>query len=133
MKILAVALFLSLGLFGPAHAQEPDVKATIGAQIDAFLQDDFAQAFTFASPNIQRIFRSPENFGAMVKRGYPMVWRPHSVEYLDQREDGGLVVQNVQVTDQKGNVHVLEYYMVRTEKGWKINGVNILESSAVAA
>lgn len=36
------------------------------------------------------------------------------------------------ITDQKGGVHVLDYRMLQTEEGWKINGVTLLDSSAVA-
>ena len=51
-----------------------------------FLQDDFATAFTFASPNIQGIFGTHQNFGQMVRSGYPMVWRPADVQYIELRE-----------------------------------------------
>ena len=76
MRVLAIVLTLLLAA-PAAQAQEagaiPDV---IGRQLEALEADDFARAFTFASPMIQGMFGTPENFGAMVKRGYPMVHRP---------------------------------------------------------
>ena len=55
----------------------------ISEQIDALRADDFATAFTFASPGIQRMFGSPARFGAMVREGYPMVRRPRDVRFLE--------------------------------------------------
>lgn len=133
MRKLLITLCLILGLTVPAQAQNAEIESTISSQIDAFLADDFSRAFTFASPNIQNIFRTPENFGLMVRRGYPMVWRPSDVRYLDLREIGGALWQKVQVTDAQGKVHVLDYQMIELESGWKINGVQLLNSSGVSA
>lgn len=129
--ILVVALLLGFGI--PAHAQSADIRSTIDAQIDAFKADDFVGAFSFASPNIQNIFRTPENFGAMVRGGYPMVWRPSDVRYLELRERAGVYWQKVMITDGSGAVHFLDYQMIELEKGWKINGVQLLEGVGTGA
>ena len=127
------AVIFSLGFCGAVLAENSDVSAAIGAQIEALEQDDFATAFTYASPSIRQIFRTPENFGTMVQRGYPMVWRPAQVEFLNQRIEAGSLVQTVQITDRKGVVHTLDYLMLETAQGWKINGVRLLDSNALAA
>jgi hypothetical protein len=116
-----------------AAAEPLDVQATIDRQLSAFLEDDFETAFTFASPTLRRYFQTPENFRAMVTQGYPMVWRPGSVEYLDHRSEGGVVWQKVQITDQKGVTHLLEYRMIPMEGGWRISGVRILDMSDFSA
>jgi hypothetical protein len=71
---------LCLSLFPMAafadEPRNPAIETTIQNQLNAFIADDFATAFTFASPNIKGIFGTPENFGAMVTQGYPMVHRP---------------------------------------------------------
>ncbi|MBO9411462.1 MULTISPECIES: DUF4864 domain-containing protein [Ruegeria] len=126
MRRLLLALSLSAGLATGAFAQNAEIEANIAAQIQAFQADDFATAFTFASPNIQRLFQTPENFGVMVKRGYPMVWRPSDVRFLELREISGLLWQKVMITDVDGRVHILDYQMVQRENGWKINGVQLL-------
>lgn len=133
MRQFMIALFLALGLALPAQAQNAEIEGTIASQIEAFKADDFARAFTFASPMIQGIFRTPENFGGMVRNGYPMVWRPAEVLYLDLREIDGMMHQIVQITDAQGRVHALDYEMIRLESGWKINGVQVLEAPGVAA
>ena len=83
MRIFAI-LWLILVLSSPlAAGEKEDVQAIINGQIEAFQKDDFAAAFTYASPSIRSMFGTPENFGKMVQRGYPMVWRPKDVRFLD--------------------------------------------------
>ncbi len=133
MRRLLLAVSLSAGLASGAFAQSDEIEANISAQIQAFKADDFATAFTFASPNIQRLFGDPENFGTMVRRGYPMVWRPADVRFLELREIGGALWQKVMITDGDGRVHLLDYQMIQRENGWKINGVQLLGNSDPAA
>jgi Domain of unknown function (DUF4864) len=121
------------GLTLPAAAQEEPIRNTIQSQIDAFQADDFARAFTFASPTIKQMFGTPENFGAMVKQGYPMVYRPSSVEMQDLREIAGNLWQRVRVTDQAGAGWYLDYMMVETPEGWQINAVQLLPAPDVGA
>ena len=133
MRRLLFAVSLSAGLASGAFAQNAEIEANITAQIQAFKADDFSTAFTFASPNIQRLFGTPENFGVMVRRGYPMVWRPADVRFLELRDVAGALWQKVMITDSDGRVHILDYQMVQQGSGWKINGVQLLGNSDPAA
>lgn len=133
--LAALAVFFSLKA---AVAQEgadphaPGIQSVISAQVDAFRADDFATAFTYASPNIRRIFGSAERFGAMVQQGYPMVHRPQSLRFLDVAERGNALVQRVLITDANGRLHMLEYEMVAGEAGFLINGVRLIQGQAGA-
>ena len=127
------ALWIGTASADEVLAPEPRIEATITAQIDAFLQDDFAEAFTYASPSIQGMFGTSERFGMMVRQGYPMVWRPGDVQYLDLREVAGALWQRVMIRDQAGATHVLDYQMIETGEGWKINGVHLVRMPGVAA
>ncbi|WP_374435659.1 DUF4864 domain-containing protein [Tabrizicola sp.] len=127
------AALLAACLALPAAAQEAPIQETIRSQIDAFLDDDFARAFTFASPTIKGMFGTPENFGAMVKNGYPMVYRPADVQMMDLREVAGNLWQRVRITDQAGAGWYLDYMMVETAEGWQINAVQILPAPDVGA
>ena len=127
------AFFLALFLSFPATAEEGSIRQTIQNQLDAFSQDDFATAFTYASPSIKSMFGTAENFGLMVRQGYPMVHRPADVQMLDLHEEGGRLWQRVMITDQNGQRHVLDYQMIETADGWQINGVRILPSPGVGA
>jgi hypothetical protein len=127
------ALLLSLCLAFPVMAEEAPIRQTIQNQLDAFLQDDFATAFTYASPSIKSLFGTPENFGLMVRQGYPMVHRPADVKMLDLHQEGERLWQRVMITDQNGQSHVLDYQMIETADGWQINGVRLLPSPEVGA
>jgi hypothetical protein len=134
LKHLIVVCLLALAVPGAAQdSGNPDIEATIQSQFDAFLKDDVATAFTFASPNIKGMFGTPERFGQMVQNGYPMVWRPGQVRYLELRNVAGRLWQRVMVTDQAGRVHMLDYQMIETPDGWQINGVQLLPESSVGA
>lgn len=126
-------LIFTLGFAMGAMAQDQEIEGVISSQLEAFERDDFEEAFTFAAPNIRGIFRTPENFGVMVQRGYPMVWRPGDVEFLDLQNQSGRVTQTVKIEDAAGTVHYLAYSMVETGEGWKIAGVQILQAPGVNA
>ncbi len=133
-----LAILVGTLWFGTAPAQdtlprEPGIEATITAQIDAFLKDDFAEAFTYASPGIQGIFGTSDRFGQMVRQGYPMVWRPDDVQYLELRDVAGNLWQKVMIRDRQGGMHVLDYQMIQTPDGWKINGVQLLQVPGISA
>ena len=133
MRRLAFGFLTALLLSSPVAAQQDPVQQTILDQIEAFKADDFATAFTFASPSIKSIFMSAENFGMMVRNGYPMVHRPGSVRMLEQREVAGRLWQKVMITDQAGRSHILDYQMIETESGWQINAVQLLPEPGVGA
>ena len=133
MRIGLFALLTAMLFALPAAAQEKPIQDTIQNQLNAFQADDFATAFTYASPNIKGIFGTPENFGAMVSEGYPMVHRPAAVKMLELREVAGNLWQRVMITDEAGKTHMLDYQMVETPEGWQINGVQLLRAPDVGA
>ena len=133
MRKLLLMTALCAGLATMAQADETGIQSVISSQIEAFQVDDFDTAFTYASPTIKRLFGSSDRFGAMVQRGYPMVWRPAKVEYLGLDTIQGLLVQQVLITDQSGTLHTLAYQMIETPEGWQINGVQILRAPQVGA
>jgi hypothetical protein len=138
MRKLITGLTLALTMAGTLWAQdvlapEPAIEGTIQSQIDAFLKDDFVTAFTFATPNLRTMFRTPENFGAMVRQGYPMVWRPEDVTFGDLRSIAGGLYQMVIVKDAAGDMHYLDYRMEMIDGEWRIAGVQILQAPEVTA
>jgi Domain of unknown function (DUF4864) len=135
MRAHVFGLLLSL-LALPVFADEarnPDIEATINNQLQAFTAEDFVTAFTFASPFIKDIFGTPENFGAMVNQGYPMVAHPGNVRMLELRQVAGGLWQRVMITDQAGATHMLDYEMIETPEGWQINGVQLLPPVGIGA
>jgi hypothetical protein len=124
---LAATAILAL-LAAPLRAEPAAeaIRGVISDQIAAFLADDVATAFTFASPGIKGLFQTPERFGAMVRQGYPMVWRPGEWHYLGLDGTGEVRRQIVEITDRAGRTFRLEYSMLRTDEGWRIDGVRFL-------
>ena len=132
-------LLLGLAVMGfvtAAFADEPrnpGIEDVIQGQITALKADDFAAAFTFASPTIKGMFGTPENFGAMVAQGYPMVYRPDAVRMMQLRRVAGNLWQRLMITDQAGTTHMIDYMMIDTADGWQINAVQVLPQAGVGA
>lgn len=122
-QILAVLLIV---LGSASIAQEEDIQSTITSQIEAFGEDDFETAFSYASPSIQMLFGNPQRFEMMVRSGYPMVINPSELTYFPLEDREGLYLQRVQIRDQDGVLYRLEYQMLQTNDVWRINGVRFL-------
>ncbi len=143
MHILKLAILLA-GLSLPVAAQEntppPSAEApmaaasigdVIGAQLDAFKSRDVDGAWGYASQNIQRLFGNSRQFGLMVNQLYPMVWDNADARFVSQRSQDGYVFQQVMIQDPNGKLHMLEYAMIKTPDGWRIDGVSILAAPDV--
>ena len=129
LQLIISALTLFIGLMAsPILAEDdpqPQIQTVIENQIAAFKVDNFAVAFSYASRSIQSMFGTAENFGVMVQRGYPMVWRPAEVQFLDLRKMSGDFWQQVLIRDQAGVRHMVLYRMQKGPDGWRINGVQL--------
>lgn len=134
MRTALAALILALFLLPqPVAADENAIQGVISSQIEAFRADDFDAAFGFASPTIRGMFGTPERFGRMVREGYPMVHRPETLRFGALREQRGRLWQRVIVTDASGRMHLLDYNMLQTDSGWRINGVVLVPAPGVGA
>ncbi len=122
---------------GSAWADEPDgsnaVRGVIQSQLDAFEQGAVSDAYEFAAPNIRRLFPTPEGFGKMVEGGYPMIWDPSRVDFLDAFPRGPMIVQRLRVVDQAGVPYIAEYAMLQVEGEWRIAGVEIVRDDSFGA
>lgn len=137
LKAICVAAWGALAFVPAGRAKEvlpPEtgISDVISDQIEAFREDDFFGAFQFASPNIQTQFGTPDRFGAMVRNGYPMVWRPGDVRFGALREVDGQIWQEVLITDEAGKRFGLAYRMERVLGEWKIGGVMVIPAPDVA-
>lgn len=133
MTRLLPFLALCLGLLAavPARAETgAAIRAVIAAQLEAFQRDDWEGAFTYASPTIRNIFRTPDRFGGMVRQGYPMVWRPARVEPGPLEAGPNGPVQMMYIEDSRGILHLAAYEMTQVGGEWRINGVQIRRAPA---
>jgi hypothetical protein len=122
----AIIAVIATVLSWPALAQDGPATV-ITNQFDAFRADDLDRAFSYASPMIQGYFQTPETFGRMVSQGYPQIRTPGQVTLLGRREEGGRLLQRVEVRGADGVPQLFDYDLVETESGWKINGVTYVK------
>ena len=126
MRILfALAVLIGLGV--PANAvSDADrlaVQQTIERQLNAFLADDAAAAYSFAAPNITARFPTADIFMQMVEQGYPQVhrWRSYEFAALEEMPQG--LRQDVDIVDAAGEFWTATYTLERQADGsWKITG-----------
>jgi len=100
-------------------------RDVIQSQLDAFQADAVGTAYELAAPNIKRIFPSSDVFGRMVRNGYPMVWNPSEIDFLDAIPRGEAIIQRLRIVDQSGAPFIAEYAMLMVDGEWRIAGVEI--------
>lgn len=128
--LLWLAVVVSAAADGTRLAPEEAraVRAVIEAQLDAFRHDDAARAFSYATDNIHRRFRTAESFMEMVRSEYAVVYRPTSVEFDEPALLDDAVLQPVRLTDAAGRVWLALYPMVRGVDGtWRIDGCRLVQ------
>lgn len=136
-----VLLLISFGFVPVAYAAGPSVSANdaralqlvVRAQLDAFAADDAARAFSYATPTIQTMFGTPEQFLLMVRSTYPVVYRPASVTFRKPTSDAAVLVQPVHMTDDNGGAWIALYRLERQkDKSWRIAGCILVAESGKA-
>jgi hypothetical protein len=106
------------------------VRAVVEAQLSAFAADDAKRAFSYAAPAIREMFGTPDRFMEMVRAGYPVVYRPASVVFLNPEWIEGQLVQGVHLTDASGALWLAVYRLERQpDKSWRISGCEVQPSS----
>ena len=108
---------------------EKTVRTVIEAQIAAFAKDDAIKAFSYAAPNIREAIGTADAFLTMVRKSYPVVYRPTSVTFLRAEGKDDDVVQRVQMLDTSGKSY-LAVYSLQRQKGnvWRISGCAVVEN-----
>jgi Domain of unknown function (DUF4864) len=133
------ALLMLLAPLLPAIANADDLsaadraamQAVISGQIGAFQHDDGSTAYGFASPNIQTYYPTADLFMAMVKNGYPAIYRPQSVTFGEALDTDAGPVQKVFIKGSDGQAYIALYAFQHQPDGtWKINGVTVLKDDS---
>lgn len=132
--IAAFCLFLGFAFGAGVRAAGPSVseadasaaRTLVTAQLEAFAKDDAKRAFSYAAPSIRAMFETPERFLAMVRSGYPVVYRPAGVTFLIPLQVDGDLVQGVHLTDGAGALWLATYRLERQPDGsWRIAGCGV--------
>ena len=132
-SILAIVLwgFMSAASLADSISatDKAEFQRIITAQITAFRADDGPAAYDFAAPVVRNIFPTPEIFMAMVKQGYPQVYRPQSFNFTEALIDPmGRPAQKMTVVGPDGKAYIALYSMEKQPDGtWRISGCTLLE------
>jgi hypothetical protein len=125
----------SLMLLAPAQAarftaaDEKIVREVVQGQLDALARDDADKAFSYAAPNVRQAVGTANGFLAMVRAGYPVVYRPASVAFLKPEGQGNQVIQRVHMLDADGDSWLAIYSLQRqTDKAWRITGCVVVKN-----
>ncbi|WP_411878712.1 DUF4864 domain-containing protein [Polaromonas sp. YR568] len=110
-------------------ADEKSVRSVVEHQLAAFAKDDAAKAYSFAAPNVREAVGNAAGFMAMVRKDYPVVYRPGSVAFLKAEGKGDQAIQRVQMTDAGGASWLAVYSLERQRnKAWRITGCAVVEN-----
>ncbi len=121
----------------PALAGEREVRSaqsSIDAQLKAFQADDFSLAYSYAAPNVKRIFPSVEIFMGMVESGYQPVRNPRSFAFGKVEEPTSTsIIQQVYLQGADGKEYEAVYTLELQPDGvYRITGVSLRASNALS-
>jgi hypothetical protein len=134
-----LAAFVALFWAFAAHAQgisaadDAAIRSTIGRQVDAFRADDGERAFAFADDSIRAMFGDSGRYMAMVREGYPTIYRPRGLVFGAAEDRGEIAAQIVEFDGLDGTSAVFLYEMRRQpDGGFRIAGVYLLRKGRPA-
>jgi Domain of unknown function (DUF4864) len=134
MRILILLIACLTVLATPVIADD-DIAAAqtvIRSQERAMINDDAAAAYSYAGPPITSMYREPDIFMWMVRRGYAPVYRHQSFEFGTGRILGDQITQEVHIIDAEGVAWEALYTLEQQSDGnWKI--ISCVLSKAVGA
>ena len=118
----------------PASAQPYDEsRGVIERQLEAFEQNAWEEAYSFAAPGIQRMFPTVDSFGKMVREGYPMVWKRESTEFLGAEAVDGKMVHRLRLVGADGRAYIAVYVMQQVGDEWLVAAVYIEQEQGLSA
>ncbi len=131
-----------------AHAQQPavptpppsdailivDPEEVIRAQLAAMADENWEQAFGYATPGVQSQFGTPQRFAAMVEGGFSFMIDPTSTQLIRVSEQASGVLIEAIFISRSQSVHRVLYHLERGEaQDWRIAGVLPGNSGDLAA
>jgi hypothetical protein len=123
-------------LASAAFGGEAEIKAAQDAirQMKAFSRNDGVAAYSFAAPNIKRIFPTVETFMDMVAGGYGPVHRPRNYAFGKVQEMSATsIVQQVLIVGPDGKDYEAIYTLELQPDGtYRITGVSLRASKSLS-
>ena len=131
MRFAALIVFVLLAFAAPARAADDvtSAQSVIRAQEQAFSRNNAAEAYSYASPAIKKLFPQADIFMSMVQNSYAPVWRHRSFEFGEARVEGNWVAQRVHIVDADGEAWEAMYTLEQDADGsFKITGCSLLKA-----
>ena len=125
--ILCTTLFVH-SLSKAENILEQDLFETeiiIKNQLQAFINKDAEEAFSYAAPIIKLRFGNPDNFMSMVKNYYEPVYNPKQYYFIDAKYFEGSVYHKLQIVSQSNLSYLATYSLVKNDNEWKISGCSV--------
>lgn len=109
-------------------ATQAEVEKTINAQTQAFAQDNFELAYSYASPSF-RSNVSLNGFVAIISGSYGPLIESSELRFSDclANPNGGFALIDVNFLQGGDFVYALRYLLVETSDGWRVDGASDLE------
>ena len=130
MRSLVILIALMIGVAAPVRAADDaaDAKSIITSQVEAFIRDDAAAAYSYASPLLHELFPQAEMFMGMVRGGYPPVYRHKSFQLAEFSTADGRMTQRANIIDANGVAWEAVYSLERQDDGTlKISGCSLVK------
>ena len=127
-SMIALTCCMGVGAAWPhevSQAEATEARAVVQAQLDAFAANDSRRAFMLGTDALRKRFGSPDRFMAMVRRGYPVVYRPASVAFLKPQREGGDLIQPVHLIDAQGAGWLATFRLQQGKGGWLIASCDV--------
>ena len=136
-RILIALAFVSAIFAAPALADEAGTQAaqsSIEAQLKAFIADDNATAYSYAAPNVKKVFPTLDVFMGMVTGGYKPVQKPQSYSFgRTEWMSSTKVAQEVLLVGPDGKDYVALYTLELQPDGvYRITGVSLRASNSLS-
>jgi Domain of unknown function (DUF4864) len=126
MRIAALLLMLTFVTPTVAAGEGSAAQAIIRQQDEALSRDDAASAYALAAPEIHALFPTADVFMAMVKQGYPPVYRHRRFDFGATMADSGVITQHVDIVDANGEAWEAIYTLETQPDGsLKITGCSL--------
>jgi hypothetical protein len=125
--ILCTILFVH-GLSKAENILEQDLFETeiiIKNQLQAFINKDAEEAFSYAAPMIKLRFDNPDNFMNMVKNYYEPVYNPKQYYFINAKYFEGSVYHQLQIVSQSNLSYLATYSLIKDNDEWKISGCSV--------
>ena len=127
--IITLCTFLFVhGLSKAENIIEQDLFETeniIKNQIQAFIDKDAEEAFSYAAPIIELKFGNPDKFMSMVENYYEPVSNPKQYYFIDAKYSNGSVYHKLQIVSQSNLSYLATYSLIKNDNEWKISGCSV--------